>query len=227
MISSLYLWDRQREKYIDEIKFFVKIYSEKIAPAFENIEEESQQIAQDHWDQIMSRPMSEEQAANFDPTDYLDIAIDLSVDQYLSHALMRYNTIAMWHSTLYQFWEQRVRLFLYESTRPRLNSSIEFGDFCTNFDKIKKYLSSFNINISSTLFWSKVEEINLLNNVIKHGDGSSSKKLKTMNMNLFNYDEPLEVSLLEQSLNLDEKKLNDYGDALVCFWEWFPEESFK
>ena len=74
-------------------------------------------------------------------------------------------------------------------------------------------------------------------NVIKHGDGSSAKKLRDINPDLFKKPdlfnkesqmiELCKTTLLEETLNIDQNTLLCYKDALLSFWDSIPERNYS
>ena len=52
------------------------------------------------------------------------------------------------------------------------NNEITFKNFCTRgIDEIKEEFLEFNYNLETLTIWSDIDELRLLANVIKHGDG--------------------------------------------------------
>ncbi|WP_257985569.1 hypothetical protein [Bacillus sp. V5-8f] len=88
---------------------YIDTYTKRIAPVFDNIEEEAKQIADEHY---------REMGAYFNPDyhdegDFAEAAWEKGLEHFEGLSLIRYNTKLMWISTMYQFWEQQVRKFLF------------------------------------------------------------------------------------------------------------------
>ncbi|HAN10511.1 MAG TPA: hypothetical protein DCP90_07845 [Clostridiales bacterium] len=228
MKSQLYMWNQLREKYKKEIKQLLDTYENRIAVVFKDIEGEANKVRDEYY----------ENPSDFygDPAD-IDcsaIAYDaemIGLEHYEMLDLMKYNTRAMWISTMYQFWEQQVRGFLYNEIRHYYK--IDTKDFCTNgMKEIKEWFKEHNTNLEELKSWQKIEELSLLNNVIKHGDGKSAENLRKVRDDLFMSGDidKLELygsSLCERALNITDEMVNEYAEVLMQFWNELPENMYS
>lgn len=138
-----------------------------------------------------------------DPSDFAEEAWEAGIEHYEGTALMKYNTRLMWISTLYQFWEQQVRKFIYEEVT-RTHSFIDkkgkeilFKQFCTRgIDDIKEAFLGFDQDLEKLGSWERINELRLLANVIKHGAGWSATQLKLLRPDFFK-DSSLNYNLLD------------------------------
>lgn len=225
MISQLYLWDRLRELYKNQIQLFVDTFNKKIPPLYENIEEEAEQLGNDLFNGC-SDPYA-------DPADTAEYAVEMQVEYYQNMSLMRYNSIAMWISTLYQYWEQQVRMLLFKEMERYWD--IEIEGFCTTIEQIKKCFKIHGVDIEEYESWEKLNELRLLCNAIKHGIGGSANKLMELNPDLFvsfpdSNDKLLNlysVTLHNQVLNISEELFNSYAENLIAFWDELPERAYE
>lgn len=181
MRAQLYLDDRIRKMLIEPFETFSKTYVERVIPIFYSLEEESKTIADEKYHDLGMYFNPE----RYDPADYTEMAWEAGLEHYESMSLMQYNMRLMWISTLYQFWEQQVRKFVFEEvTRThtfidKKGNNVGFSAFCTRgIDDIKDAFNEFGQDLEKLNSWSKIEELRLLANVIKHGDGWSATKLK-------------------------------------------------
>ena len=75
--------------------------------------------------------------------------------------------------------------------------------------------------------------MSLLCNVIKHGEGPSAKELRKIKPTLFKqehgteYMKTFKTTLLEVTLRVDEKTLQNYSEALLSFWDEIPERNYS
>ena len=237
MKAQLYLYDTLRKKFQGSIKLIYYTYSKRIKPIFENIEDESNAIAEKKYQEL---------GKHYNP-DYHDPAILAEdawltgLEHYESMALMRYNTKLMWISTLYQFWEQQVRKFVYEEITKthkfidKKGNEILFKDFCTRgIEDIKEIFLEFNQDIEKLKCWHKIDELRLLVNVIKHGDGWSATQLKKLRPDFFKtefFEQDLlnlyKTTLNEQVLNINDCEFHKYCKALIEFWDVLPERMYS
>lgn len=193
----------------------------KINPVFENIEAESEAIAKERYDEL-GKCFNPDY---HDASDFADDAWEAGLEHYEGMALMRYNTKLMWISTLYQFWEQQVRKFIYEEvTRThqfidKKGNEVSFKDFCSRgIDDIKEEFLEFDQDIEKLSCWSKINELRLLANVIKHGNGGSATRLKQLRSDFFRGDylnsdllDYYKTTLNEAALNINDDEFQKYG----------------
>lgn len=79
---------------------------------------------------------------------------------------------------------------------------------------------------------AQIKELRVLVNVIKHSEGDSEQKLRKMRPDYFEHDTGIgkydllslyHSSLLEATLQIENKDFIDYYNALVTFWYELPE----
>ena len=110
---------------------------------------------------------------------------------------------------------------------------IQFERFCTNLSEIKEKFKLHNVDIESFSCWPQINELRLLCNVIKHGDGKSAKELRKIKPTLFKQEDgtdhmkAFKTTLLEETLNIDEKTLQNYSEVLLSFWDEIPERNYS
>ena len=232
MKSQLYLWSKLREKKTQEILLFNNTFKERIFPAFSNIEQEADKISNDFYNDNINISYSDYD--NIEPAEIAENATEIGIEYYGKYSLMRYNTLAMWISMLYQFWEQQIRKFLYDEESHCFN--IEFKKFCTSgINDIKEEFKYHNINIEKLSCWASINELRLVCNTLKHGNGGSAQELKNISPRFF-IREGLEefdllsmynTTLLEETLNINEQDFYNYCDVLIEFWNELPERMYS
>jgi hypothetical protein len=101
-------------------------------------------------------------------------------------------------------------------------------------DDIKTELLEFGQDIEKFSCWEKINELRLLNNVIKHGDGWSATELKKIREDFFRDDflgidmlDLYKTTLNEKVLSLDDKEIEVYCEALIRFWDELPERMYS
>lgn len=235
MKAQLYLYDALRKNLQRPIELYKETYSNKIMPLFSNIEGEAEKIADERYHEL---------GKNFNPdhdaADYAADALDAGLEHYEGMSLMRYNTKLMWISTLFQFWEQQVKKFIFVDvtrTHQFINKGKEvlFKDFCPKgIDDIKKAFLEFNLDLEKISCWIKINELRLLTNVIKHGDGWSATQLKTLRPDFFKADfissdllDLYKTTLNKTVLNIDDNEFHEYCEAIIGFWDGLPERMYS
>ena len=228
MKSQLYVTEMTRRYSKSEISDYIEIYFKKLLPVFKDIESDAKKHVHNFHDNIMSQPACDD---SIDPSSIAENAQEEGIDYYLHLKLGKYNLTATWHATLYQVWEQQIRRFLFRET-PHVKK-IKFERFCTKLSEIKEKFKLHNVDIENFSCWPQINELRLLCNVIKHGDGKSAKELRKIKPMLFKQEggtdhmKIFKTTLLEETLNIDEKTLQNYTEALLSFWDKIPERNYS
>jgi hypothetical protein len=233
MKAQLYLDGTVRNLMKSPIELYAETYTKKIIPLFSKIEQESKDIENKTYKEL---------SASFDPdihceSEFIDEALGAGQEYYAGMVLMQYNMKLMCISTLYQFWEQQVRRFIFEESSPRFihkkGNSIDFKYFCSRgINDIKQNFKKFNQDLEKLTSWNKINELRLLANVIKHGDGYSATHLSRIRPDFFKYDDEnyssnrldvYKTTLNDIVLNIADSEFLDYCKAIILFWDELPE----
>lgn len=229
MKSQLYLHDSLRKFYISEIETFIRVFNLKLFPAFSDIDQEAEQLGQDCFDEVMNSPGD----GSLDPATLAESAMDKAISHYSDLSLVKYEFTAISTATLYLIWEQQVRRFLFKEMSHVFE--IKYSEFCTRgIGEIKENFKKHNVDIEKLNSWPRLNELRLLCNVIKHGDGGAAQKLLKINKGLFKaeyhkdvYGLNLDTTLLDESLEINQDIFNNYGKNIVTFWNELPERSYE
>lgn len=233
MYSQLYLWEPLRQQYIDDLTTIKNMFIERIQPVFANPEAEAKQYANQLWQSLMNCPCAEDECA--DPGDYVEFVQDKEIERYEMLSLMRYRNIGMWLSCLCQVWEQQLYSFImHEAEREGLKYDSKVSK--RGFAFTKEAFDFHQQRFEAMPVWTKIKELRLLVNVIKHAEGDSEEKLRKIRPDYFvqdvygtKYDliSLYHTTLLEPTLIIKEQDFIDYFDALVQFWKDLPERMYS
>jgi hypothetical protein len=97
---------------------------------------------------------------------------------------------------------------------------------------LKKILVFYDVDFGSLKGLKLIDQLRLVCNVVKHGEGSSAEKLRRKRPDLIkshNNTELLELygsSLLDEVLSISDDSLKEFGKAIESFWDSFPERSY-
>lgn len=226
--SQLYLHEFLRKCYKSEISAYSRIFNERLFPNFGNIEKEADEFTNDYYEELRGSSFDD----SGDTSDLAEKAFDEGITYYSELRSVKYAFTAIAISSLYHIWEQQARRFLYKEMSHTYK--IEFTDFCPQMRDIKLHFQFHNFDLEKLSYWGKLDELRLLSNVIKHGDGSSAKQLYEKNKDLFRQsifkfnDRPtLDSTLLEESLILSQNLFNEYVETLLKFWDEVPERAYS
>ena len=230
---KLQLYHDLRNIFKSQVAAYKEIFNQKLFPNFENISNEAEKYAEDFYQQLCSQPSNDESGDIFA---IAEKAFEEGGEYYSKLHLFKYVFTANSITSLYHFWEQQARYFLYSEPKfdLKFDFEIKFTEFCKKGIKdLKNLLSAFNINVENFSSWSLLNGLRILSNVIKHGDGHSAIELNKTNPTLFRSeikmysgDLILHTTLFEENLNINQDLFNNYANNILKFWDEFPEMTF-
>lgn len=160
--SQLYLPDSTKRYLKSQIEVFIDVFEHYLLSVFANIEAKADKAAK-AYHKILEQSWSPEDGT--DPYVMYEKAMEVGLDRFLTLQLARNNLILTTILTLYQAWEQQVRLFLYKEQTHMFE--LNFRDFAINISGIKAEFAFHKLDIEKLSCWPKMNEPRLLANMIK------------------------------------------------------------
>jgi hypothetical protein len=229
MKSLLYVDNRDRQYRKSQIEDFSRILIDKLLPIFSNIEQEAEQYANSSLHEFAADHGYED----IDPGDIAETMEEIKLEYYEYLRLGRYNVTSSWHATLYELFEQQLRAFLFQEMS--FHSNLDFKVFCHKgkIEEIKKKFLFHNLDVEKLACWPLINELRLVCNVVKHGEGGSAEQLRQLNPSIFvklediNLMELYGTTILEETLDLNENSFTRYQQAILSFWDEIPERNYS
>lgn len=178
MIQNLHLWSHHmRNVFIYEIDLFANCLADKVIPAFENLEEESKNVADREY---------EVRASSFNSNKGLDEVAEEAEDEAINYYVTMKNVlqgmINMFTAGLYHIFEQQIFFF---HRKELLSRDEEDNTNLLKIEDVTVRLASNGIDVKNFKSWQKIDELRLIADTVKHADGRSSEKLKKLHPELF------------------------------------------
>ena len=224
--------DLSWENYFERLAFarmdmFVDAIKNKMAPLFETIDQEADAAEQAAWERLTSGP-----GENSDPGSLAEQAQDESLYHFELLLGVRQGLLNLAAVSLYHLFEQEL---LYFHKRDLLSSQEEDDARKNNIREFKKRVYRLGVKLEEIEAYQKVNELRLLSNCVKHGDGRSCSELRKVNHSLFedNYfqmgGEPIRTSLghgvglplAGEDIYVEVEDLESYVEAIKAFWRGF------
>lgn len=220
---SLNLCRFSRKIALNTTSVYVDAFTERLFPVFNHIDDEATAAANSAWEAAMSSPLSDD---GFDPGDFAEAAQERGLEVYENLAFTRQQLLGLAAAGLYHLWERLLKQFICKELR-----GWKFGGRTihqlmapANFDLLKTFLSEFGYRLEATPYFADLNELRLIANVVKHGDGSSCEALQVMAPRLFEgYHYHFDIFSKAESLALKAEDFHRYTTAIRSFWETFPE----
>ena len=220
-------WAHQvRTVWIPDLLVFREVVMDRALTLFDNLERESEEASDAVWARSGARPGS---LPDFtDLADYAEAAIEAGVDFYTSRISARQGLLNLFSVGLYHRLEQQL-LFLLR--RELLPAGSEFDTPRMNLQELERQLALYGIALTNLAGYSRVSDLRLLANTVKHADGSSARALFARRPELFMRpgvwadvrlgdapDLPTVYSpLAGEDVYVTPEVLDDSFDAAACF----------
>jgi hypothetical protein len=226
MVLSHQFWTRIfRHEFGPQLSAIVEALEKRMLPAFTGIEEEAEAASKEAWDAFMSAPGTGDE----DPAAFAEEAEQAGVSHYMLMDGIRQGMVNLFAAALYHAFEQQAMLFLRkqilglgDENNPKL---FQMGEF-------QKRLKALGIDITSFSSWSKVDELRLVANTVKHAEGDSGQKLHPLRPDLFKHPKSsvhilsfgkgmprVFLPLVGEGLYASPTDVQQYRDSLIEFWK--------
>ena len=184
MIPNPLFWaDYIQNLFIPQIRTLGQAFDDRIMPAFQGIEEEADRIQNKKWDELCKRA-----GPDTDHGDMAEAARDAGLEYYETIKSLQQGINNLFAAAFYHMFEQQLLMI---HRKDLLSEEEKDNENLFNFGKVVEKLTNYGINIKIFQAWPKLEELQLVANVVKHADGTSSSKLKDMRPDMFRSPDPV------------------------------------
>lgn len=208
-----------------QIRALVGSLSDRLLPAFGNIEAEANQKSDEEYERLGSLPACEA----IDMTDLAEKAFETGLAHYQMMSGLRQGLLNIFAAALYHLYEQQVMLF---HRREVLDLGEENNANLFKHTVFRKRLLRKNIDVKSFLSWPLIDELRLLANTVKHAEGGSASDLHAQRPELFivpSVEEGLPFlgskpvarvfgPLMGEDLYVSLEDIRRYANAVEQFW---------
>jgi hypothetical protein len=222
--------DYFKRSFCRQITTFIDSIADRVLPTFDRIESEAEATAEQEWKRLCSLPGPEDSDMGY----FAEQAQEAGIDYYLTLSAVHQSLINLTATALYHMFEQQVLLFHRKQVlRPAEKDCINL----ISMAEFKNRLGSMGISIEKFSIWTKVDELRVVANVVKHAEGTSAHALRSMRQDLFDHPStrkhplfnlkigtrPVYLPLAGEDIFVTIDDLRAYGSALISFWEEFAE----
>lgn len=215
-----YLDGGWRKKEIAAQRFVFEQATARLFSSFQANETEADRYTALRWDEMTGGPVTGEGCLGA----IAEAAQNEGLTHYLLLEMMRRNVILSVAAMMYHHWEKR--LAVWHSTQASLCSEVPAGDgqkfWTANFRKRLNHLHNFGWDVRATDFYQDLDELRLVANTYKHGEGGSMTQLFERRPDLFK-DLGGTMNKQYDCLDVSERQLQMYSDAIIHVWTEMPE----
>ena len=220
---------RFRWDYTSRIDAFSDALLTRVLPAFANIGAESQQIAEEVY-RSLTRGLGEDE----DPADYAEHAQNEAISYSETMTETRQGIVNMFAAGLWHLFEQQLADLVRTAI---LSDPVDNPNFSESETAIR---TSWHIDITTLPSCKGLDELRLLANCGKHGDGPSCNRLRQLRPTLFTMfppDDPINklsggrtrviAPFGGEHLYVTDDDFRRYVAVVKAFWTEFSEEIRK
>ena len=209
------------------ITAFRKYIFRDVLPAFDNLDQRADQVAEDYYNRIGAEPAFNNEYV--DIGDIADAAQDHSLSWYEMMTSVRQTMRNLLAAGLFHLVEQQLAVLCRDAgfmVEPPQD---------TKLDKVAQwYKQHLRLDLKTLPTWRLMDELRLVANAVKHAEGSSTRKLEKLRPELFSnpdYDEidkefgghgirprtgTISAPLAGEDLFVSENLLKTYAEAAEC-----------
>jgi hypothetical protein len=204
-------------EFLPPIRSYSELLLQRVLPIFDDLDGEAKRVEQE----VLSWPWEE---SNYDEA--FQTARELSVEQVWEFMELRSVFLATGVSGLHHLFEKQVYKHLNRELRCG-NAINDWNIVSIIFEKLKNKVG-FDVpctDLKDRISEKNIQELRLVANAIKHGEGRSLKKLKKMSAPVVSnerLEEDCDVgprSILGVDISINSEYLIRYTYAITKFWE--------
>lgn len=230
MVVNKYWWvPRFQKEFIPAIDYFARSLKERVLAAFndDDLNREADRVRDEAYARMQESGSPEDVSEDY----IADAAMHAGVDHYTMMKGIIQGIVNLFTIGLFHLFEQQL---LYFHRTELLMRHEEDNPDLLKLDKAKEILlRDYKIDIERFSAWGKVNELRLVANTVKHADGTSAEKLKTLRPELFRHPEfdrdsrrsglaitPGQVfqPMAGQDVYITVDEFNLYVEAVKHFW---------
>lgn len=223
-----------RRVFIREVEWARRSLLDHMLPSIPDAQIEADRVANEAWEAVMSQPSD----GSDNPADFVEFAQERGIEMYMRLSGVRQAAANMGTVMLWQLLEQQMLLFHMRQVL-KINEEQDVRRCTATRDKLLKLgefhrrLEAGGCSMKNLPAWSKVDELRLVANAVKHGPGQSLDQLNQLRPDLLVMPGAEELRLTEpkpgwverpaggEDLYIADEDLRAYFDAAANLWRDF------
>jgi hypothetical protein len=177
-VSGGYMAMRVRNTGLRNVSAYGTYLQEEIVPVFENIEAKADAVAAAEYERLGAETVGEDWSG--DMGDAAEVAQDKGLSFYQTLTGLRQSVLNLFAVGLFHLLEQETADLCRDASfqvEPPCDTKIS--------DVADWYQDHFALDLHTLRSWSTIDELRLLANTTKHGEGGSAERLKQRRPELF------------------------------------------
>jgi len=177
-VIGRYLAWRVRHATSDILGHYSTIVVNDVLPAFANLDDRARKVMDTEYDRLCSLPAPQD--CDGDLSGLAEAAHEKGLEFHGMMVGLRQASLCLYAVGLFHLLEQQLADICIDgafTAKPPADTKLS--------ELVTWYADNFRINLKSLRGWHAVDELRLLANTVKHGDGSSARKLRELRPELF------------------------------------------
>lgn len=197
----MHYYESNKKHILYKINSIKETIFERLLPVYKNIEAEAKEIEKNKLEELYKTFNPD----TMDPGDAYQEAWEEGAEHYTLQHAMKTEFLLSTATWLFHLFEKDCR------------------EMCPNLynkpEDLKTELEKMGINCDNNSNWYKINtELRLVANTIKHGEGGSYNRLKTLKSDYFKVRTSY---LTDNKIEISEEAMQMYIDNMKSFWESF------
>lgn len=213
-----------RHSLIPQMRDFDQMFTGKVFPIFEDPEKQADAVAEKYWQEQMAMPVVDD--SDVDASEVAEDAEARGEAYYLTLASMHTTVLNLFAAGLHHLFEQQSGELFRTYTGTNVAASVT--------DLREHLKDSCGIDIETAPGWSRLEELRLVANVVKHAEGRSAEDLRAVNPDYFrepmlrqpefagipSSDRQVGTPLAGEDIYVTKDDYDGFVTAVTEFWDW-------
>jgi hypothetical protein len=199
-VNGSYLASRVRGDLSGPLIAFREYFFRDVLPAFADLDARAAQVGDDFYSRVDVKAASEH---GMDMADIPQNAQERSYDWWGMMTSLRQTMLNLTAAGLFHLIEQQLATLsrdgLFRGEEPLRDTNIKVVQ--------SWYLDHFGIDLAALPSWRAIDEMRLVANTVKHGEGGSAKDLRATRPELFTDDPEYAELLRQKGLGGDERQM--------------------
>ncbi len=179
-VGGYYLAARLANTLTPTVRAYGDCVRDYFLPAFDNLNAKADEIAAKAYDELMGQPATSDME---DPADAAEAAQGRGQEFYDTMYAMRQSTLNMFTAALFHLVEQQLAALGVDETFRAMGLRVPEVKLDQTAEWYREHL---RLDLSALADWSKINnELRMIANAVKHGEGSAARKLRQIRPGLF------------------------------------------
>lgn len=150
----------------------LQVVEQRILPTFDGTEAEATALQEKTYNDLTSMPLDPDVV---DESMLAEAAFEAGYAHYSGMEAVKQSLVNSFAPMLYHAWEQQLLAF---HRKEVLHPKEEHNNDLLKLSVLRKRLAANGLGITQVPTWSRIDEVRLVANTVKHADGDSADDLK-------------------------------------------------